>query len=67
MTTVKKISERHYKMYRDSKSKWRWTFVARNGKKRGDSGEGYTRKIDCLRSIRDIADSSGIPIISAGE
>lgn len=31
-----------------SLGKWRWRFVASNGRILADSGQGYTRRIDCI-------------------
>lgn len=33
-----------FKVYKDKKGEWRWSLIARNGKKVADSAEGYKRK-----------------------
>lgn len=33
------------------KQLWRWRLVARNRKVLADSGESYTRRVDCLKSL----------------
>ena len=43
-----------FHIYRDKAGEWRWRLVARNGRIRADSGEGYTRKFDCERAISDV-------------
>jgi len=40
-----------FHIYRDKAGEYRWRLVARNGRIRADSGEGYTRKYDCQRAI----------------
>jgi uncharacterized protein YegP (UPF0339 family) len=34
-------------IYKDRKGEWRWTLVARNGKKLANRGEGYRRLAYC--------------------
>jgi len=39
------------KIYRDKKKKFRWTFIAKNGKIIADGAQGYTRKEKCLHGF----------------
>ncbi len=41
-------------LYRDRKKEFRWSMHARNGRKTGDSSEGYKRRSHCLRMIEKI-------------
>lgn len=41
-------------IYRDYKREWRWRLFASNGNIIADSGEGYTRKANCKRTIASI-------------
>jgi uncharacterized protein YegP (UPF0339 family) len=36
-------------IYRDSQNEWRWRRIALNGNIIAESGEGYSRRIDCDR------------------
>ena len=40
----------------DSRGKWRWKLVARNGRIVDASSQGYIRKIDCINNAVYIAD-----------
>ena len=40
-----------YKVYKDDKGEWRWTYYANNGEAIAVSGEGYNRKVDCLHGV----------------
>ena len=40
-----------FKMYRDGKLEFRWTFYADNGEEIAVASEGYKAKADCQRSI----------------
>ena len=37
------------KLYKDRQGFWRWRLLSRNGRIVANCGEGYWRKIDCLR------------------
>lgn len=39
------------RVYRDNEGQFRWAFKAGNGKTLADSGQGYSRRIDCLRGL----------------
>ncbi len=41
-------------IYRDRKKEFRWSLHARNGKKVGDSAEGYKRKSQVTKMIAKI-------------
>ena len=45
------MAEAYFKVYKDKAGEWRWTLIAANGRKIGDSGEGYINKTDCLYGI----------------
>ncbi|CAO3417182.1 MULTISPECIES: YegP family protein [Azospirillum] len=40
-----------YKVYKDHRNEWRWTFHAANGEAIAVSSEGYTAERDCLHGI----------------
>ncbi|MDQ2103681.1 YegP family protein [Azospirillum isscasi] len=40
-----------YKVYRDHRNEWRWTFYAANGEVIAVSSEGYKAERDCLHGI----------------
>lgn len=46
-----------FEVYQDNKDEWRWRYVASNGRIIADSGEGYSRKEDCLHGIELMKDS----------
>ena len=37
-----------------SRNGWRWTVIARNGKKMANCGQGYSRITDCRRDFSRI-------------
>lgn len=41
-------------IYRDKQKQHRWRLRAANGRVLADSGEGYRRRIDCLRGARKL-------------
>jgi hypothetical protein len=43
-----------YEIYKDKAGKWRWRFVASNGRIMADSGQGYTRLRSCKEAIETI-------------
>jgi uncharacterized protein YegP (UPF0339 family) len=45
----------HIEVYRDASGEWRWRWVAANGRRMADSGEGYENRSDCLEAARYIA------------
>src|SRR5215212_8019090 len=40
-----------FKPYKDNAGEWRWRLRAGNGRIVADSGESYTQRADCIRSI----------------
>jgi len=42
-------------IYEDSKHEWRWRLKAPNGRIVATSGEGYTRRSDCVSAQRKIS------------
>lgn len=51
-----------FHVYRDTAGQWRWRLVAKNGRTVGDSGEGYRRRVDCVRMAQRIL--LGAPYLS---
>jgi len=47
------------RVYIDKQNKYRWTFIAKNGKKIADGAQGYTRKEKCLHGFDVMADFIG--------
>ncbi len=43
--------EYQFHVYPDAVGEWRWHLKAGNGRIVADSGEGYTRQQDCIRSL----------------
>ena len=43
-----------FRVKQDNAGEWRWTLIAGNGEPVADSGEGYTRKAECLRAIERV-------------
>lgn len=41
-------------VYRDTRGEWRWRYVAQNGHVLADSGEGYSRRIDCVNAAKRV-------------
>jgi len=48
-----------YRVYRDKRGEYRWSYEAANGKTIGISSEGYVKKADCLRSVEILKTSAG--------
>ena len=42
-------------LYKDADNRWRWRILARNGKVLADSGQSYSRRIDCHRGLWIVA------------
>jgi len=40
-----------FKVYKDNRGEWRWTFYADGGEEIAVSSEGYVNHSDCLHSI----------------
>ena len=43
-------------IWKDKRRKWRWTLKARNGVQIGASSQGYRRKIDCKKNMRQVVE-----------
>jgi hypothetical protein len=41
-----------FRMRRDDRGEWRWSFVADNGRTMAVSAEGYATKAGCVAAIR---------------
>lgn len=51
-------TDEHIEVYRGEDNDWWWRWVAPNGKKRGDSGEGYENREDCFEAARHISEAA---------
>ena len=40
--------------YVDGRNEWRWRVWAKNGRKLGDSGEGYRTLTDCAHGLKQL-------------
>ncbi|WP_374526005.1 YegP family protein [Sphingopyxis sp.] len=52
----------HYKLYQDTRSQWRWRYVAANGRTIADSGEGYYNRQDAINGIAIMKASYNSPV-----
>ena len=43
-------------VYKDLLNKWRWRYISKNGRIMADSGQGYTRRYECLKSLYKVMD-----------
>ena len=43
-----------FHIYRDVRNEWRWYLRSPNGTRLATSGEGYTRKNDCVSAIQHL-------------
>lgn len=41
-----------FELYQDTRSEWRWRFIASNGKTIAVASEGYHSEADCLNGLR---------------
>ena len=51
-----------YRMYKDNKDEWRWTYLAKNGIKIAVSSESYKNKADRRHSIDLLKASADDPV-----
>lgn len=51
-----------YWLYKDTRSEWRWTYEASNGKTIAVSSESYVKRSDCERSIEIMKGSTNSPV-----
>ena len=54
-------------IYRDKKKQWRWRAVAKNKRIVADSGESYTSKRNCRRSIARLKGMSPLAKVEVRE
>ena len=47
----------HVKLYLDISGNWRWRFIAANGLVLANSGQGYSRRIDCITAAKHVTGS----------
>ncbi len=52
----------HYKLYQDTRSQWRWRYVAANGRTIADSAEGYYNRQDAINGIAIMKASYNSPV-----
>jgi len=55
MTTTRKGK---IEFYTDTAGQHRWRIVASNGKTLADSGQGYSRRIDCERGLSRVVNEA---------
>jgi uncharacterized protein YegP (UPF0339 family) len=55
-------SQRYFnaRLFRDSGGQWRWHIKTRNGRIVATCGEGYRRRIDCIRILRRFLPALGL-------
>lgn len=46
--------KRTLEFYRDAAGKWRWRFIAANGRILADSGQGYRHRVDAERGFESV-------------
>jgi len=51
-----------YKIYRDNRGEYRWTYEASNGRTIAVSSEGYVTKPDCMNGINLMKSSYASPV-----
>lgn len=59
---MKKYTVRFYRGLKDFE--WRWQLIASNGRIVADSGEGYKRRVDCVRQFNLMKDVCILNLIS---
>ena len=52
----------YYEIYKDTAGEWRWRLHAANHQIIATSGEGYTRRADCLAAIDLVKSSQDAPV-----
>ena len=52
-----------FHIYQDVRSEWRWYLAAPNGSKIATSGEGHTRREDCVLAIGRLKQSINAPVM----
>lgn len=51
---ARKSKEAKARIYQDKQGKWRWSFIAPNGRVIADSSEGYNSKRNVLRAFESV-------------
>lgn len=51
-----------YRLFKDKKGEWRWSYIARNGEIIATSSEGYANKADCRHGIELVKGSLRDPV-----
>jgi uncharacterized protein YegP (UPF0339 family) len=54
-------------IYEDAKGEWRWRLKSANGRIIATSGEGYTRKSDCIETQRKVAVTMREAVVEVAE
>lgn len=58
----------HVEVYTDTAGDHRWRYVdGHNGNTLADSGQGYSRQIDCLKGLAHVLDYTGSVTVEASE
>jgi hypothetical protein len=52
--------------FKDDGGEWRWRMTAPNGEIVADSGEGYSRRIDCQREAQRLFDGNTDYVLDIG-
>jgi len=53
----------YLEVYKDAKDEWRWNIRAKNGNIMADSGEGYTRRGNCIKAVNRIIKENKFDLI----
>lgn len=56
-----------FEIYQDSRDEWRWRYVAENGNKMANGGEGYKNKGDCEHGIDTMKKSQNVEVVETNE
>ena len=51
-----------YQVYKDKSKQFRWRLIAKNGKIIAESGEAYKRWQGCMKGLKLVNGSSGLPV-----
>ena len=53
----------YYELRRDVNRKFRWRLISNNGRTVAESGEGYSRRCDCIRAVDAVRFSADATIV----
>ena len=56
-----------FEIYKDSRGEWRWRYVAANGNKMANGGEGYKNKADCEHGIDTMKNSQDVKVVEVAQ